>query len=132
MKIPKLLVAVIFTLIILLRIAFRNSGELMLFVTAFNIVAALIVLLDIADGAKEAIVQKIEETCAAPSISSREKKRFKRSFSSILSLGVLLFVVLALKFCCTSLGNDVLSMVSLGLSLLNDEIIRFFKNLYKV
>ncbi len=132
MKIPKLLIAVIFALIIFLRFVFDDNSELMIMVTVFNIVATLIVLLDIADGAKEAIVQKIEKTCAAPSISVREKKRFKKLFWSILSVGVLLFVGLALKFCCSSLGNDVLSMGSLGISLLNDEIIQICKNLYKV
>lgn len=132
MKIPKILIAAVFAMIIFLRCVFEKSSELMIMVTVFNVVAALIVLLDIAGGVKEVIIQKIETTCAAPSIATREKKKFIKLFWGILIIGVVLFIGLALKFCCSSLGNDILSMGSLGLSLLNDGIIQLCKNLYKV
>lgn len=132
MKIPKTLIFAIFIIIVFLRCVLDHSDDLMLIVTSFNVVAALIVLLEIAAGAKSAILQKIESTCAATTIAVREKKKFKRVFAWALTIGVVLFVGLTLLFCRSSLANDIISMASLGLSLLNDEIILGCKNLYKV
>ena len=132
MKIPKILIAAIFGLLIFLRVVFEGNSDLVLLVTVFNIVAALIVLLDIAAGIREAIIQKIKETCAVQTISIREQRKFKKIFGCSLVVGVILFIGFTLMFCRSNLGNDVLSMASLGLSLIMDEIVRLGKNLYRI
>jgi len=131
MKIPKILIAAIFGLLIFLRFVFEDNSDLVVLVTIFNIVAALIVLLDISAGIRDAIIEKIKDSCAARTISAREQRKFKKIFDCSLGVGVILFIGLTLIFCRSNLGNDVLSMASLGLSLLIDEIVQLCKNLYK-
>lgn len=132
MKIPRILIVAIFGLLIFLRFVFEGNSDLVVLITVFNIVATLMVLLDIAAGIREAIIGKIKKTCAAQTISVREQKKFKKIFDCSLGIGVILFIGLTLIFCRSNLGNDVLSMASLGLSLLTDGIVQFCKNLYKI
>lgn len=132
MRVPKILIAVIISLLIFLRLILKDSSEIMTMVTVFNIVATLFVILEIAEGAKNAIVAKIERTCAAQSISMREKKRFLNLFWIVLLVIVVLFIGVTLRFFCTSIANDILSIGALGLSLLIDEIVMLFEKLYKV
>lgn len=115
-------VGIIVALVIFLRILLNTNEYLNYIVAAINIVALMFVLLSILINTKRKIKKRIDKTHAPKEFKTREKKKlFLR-----LQVPVLGFAVIALSvymiFFCGALGNDIIALISLGLSVADDEI----------
>lgn len=132
MKKPRIVLAFAFGFLIAIRIFFQNSEHLTTIVAMINTIALFVVLFDIAERIKEKILRKITTMCAAKSIALREKNTFTRLFYFIIIIFGILFVILYFIFGLTNLGNDIISISALAISILSDEIITLGTYLYRV
>ena len=97
-----------------------------------NLVALYIVVFDIAERIKDTIIMKIADTCGSQSIANREIRKFSKLFYIAVIIINLLFIVLYFIFLCSSTANDVLAIIALGLSVLDEESVAVGSMLYKV
>lgn len=125
-----------FVIITALLIAFRyllNNSDQLVFANALvNVVAILLVFLSITAQIIKKTHKRIDDMGIPKEIKFREKKRTKTyaricsySFYAILVACYLLFLV-------SELGNDIVSITSLGLSLIDKSIANRIANRIKL
>lgn len=110
-------------MIIIIRCIFSNSTKLVYLVAAINIIAILFVVFTIIYDIKYNVQARIKESGVPIQIQKREIKKISSEIYiiSILLSGILTFLYFSLW--CSSLGNDIISILALGLSILDDEIV---------
>lgn len=125
-----------FIIITVLLIAFRyllNDSDRLVFANALvNVVAILLVFISITEQIIEKVHNRIDNTRIPKEIKLREKKCAKiytricfYSFYAIIIVAYLLFLV-------SELGNDIVSITSLGLSLIDKSIANGIANCIKL
>lgn len=97
-----------------------------------NIIALFVVLFDVAEKLKGSILSKLTRAIESKKIAHREATRFPIAFYLILIASCALFAYLYIAFWCCGLGNDIISIVALAISILDDEIVALGTFLYKV
>lgn len=132
MKKPRLTLLLAFAFLVAVRIMFADHENLDTIVAMINFVALYIVVFDIAERIKEKIIKRIAKTCSSPSIADREKRKFLRLFYITIIIVNSLFIVSYFAFLCSSTANDVLAIIALGLSVLDEESVTVGSMLYKV
>ena len=132
MKKPRLALLLAFAFLVAVRIIFADHDNLDTIVAMINLVALYIVVFDIAERIKDTIIMKIADTCGSQSIANREIRKFSKLFYIAVIIINLLFIVLYFIFLCSSTENDVLSIIALGLSVLDEESVAVGSMLYKV
>lgn len=132
MKKPRIVLAFAFAFLIALRIIIDSFEGLTLVVAMINVASLLVVVFDIAENLKKSILLKIKDKIPAKSIAKREKEKFLIWFYAVLIAVCSLFSVLYIALWHSNLGNDILSVVALMVSFLDDEIIALGTFLYKV
>lgn len=132
MKKPRLVLLLAFAFLVAVRIIFADHDNLDTIVAMINLVALYIVVFDIAERIKDTIIMKIADTCGSQSIANREIRKFSKLFYIAVIIINLLFIVLYFIFLCSSTANDVLAIIALGLSVLDEESVAVGSMLYKV
>lgn len=132
MKKPRLALLLAFAFLVAARIIFADHDNLDTIVAMINLVALYIVVFDIAERIKDTIIMKIADTCGSQSIANREIRKFSKLFYIAIIIINLLFIVLYFIFLCSSTANDVLAIIALGLSVLDEESVAVGSMLYKV
>ncbi len=132
MKKPRLALLLAFAFLVAVRIIFADHDNLDTIVAMINLVALYIVVFDIAERIKDTIIMKIADTCGSQSIANREIRKFSKLFYIAVIIINLLFIVLYFIFLCSSTANDVLAIIALGLSVLDEESVAVGSMLYKV
>ena len=132
MKKPRLALLLAFAFLVAVRIIFADHDNLDTIVAMINLVALYIVVFDIAERIKDTIIMKIADTCVSQSIANREIRKFSKLFYIAVIIINLLFIVLYFIFLCSSTANDVLAIIALGLSVLDEESVAVGSMLYKV
>ncbi len=126
------ILSVVIAIVILLRCIFDGNENLLYIVAGINIVAIVFVLYTIIEKTVDGITNNIRESNAPKQIIVREVKtvRFKMWGWSI---GVSIIAVIAyLSLWCSNLGNDIISILALGLSILDDEMVKGITENYKI
>lgn len=132
MKRPKIVLAFVFGFLIAFRCLVDKFDNLVVVVAMINIIALFVVIFDSAEELKIQIQRKIISGCASKQIALREKKKFTVLFYSILSSLCVVFVILYFTSWCSYLGNDIISIVALAISILSQDIIALVTNLYRM
>lgn len=124
--------SVVIAIIILIRYIFDSNEKLLYIVAGINIVAIVFVLYTIVEKTINKINKKIKESNVPEQIIKRELKntQFKIWGWSILVITILISVYF--RCWCSSLGNDIISILALGISILDDEIVKKIVDNYKI
>lgn len=118
-KKPVILIS-IFLLIIFLRIRFSSSDALIYLIGAINLVSLIIVISCILEKTIFQIKEKLKKIPRELSNKKIKDVRKKLTIGSIVFF-IIFGIVFFWKFNC-GLGNDILTIFALGLSLLDEEI----------
>ncbi len=116
----------------MLRTIFDTNPKLIYIVAGINIVAIVFVIYTIIEKTVCNVIKRIQESGIPEQIMSREiaGAQYRIWFWSIVVSVVL--IVLYLLYWCSNLGNDIISILALGISVLDDEIVQIIADNYKV
>lgn len=119
-------------IIILIRCVFDSNDDLVYIVAGINIVAIEFVIYTIIEKIVENITQKIKESNVPKQIINREITSIRFKIWG-MSFGInLILIILYLLYLCSGLGNDILSILALGISVSDDEIVGKIAETYKI
>lgn len=120
---------IITVILVVFRILLNNNPQLVFVVASINLVALLIVVFAITNRTKTTIAEKITQYGVPKDIEIREKKLFRRCIDCWTYIP-LAIIYISYLFCFSSeLGNDIISIVALGLSLSDSFIANAVANL---
>ena len=131
-KRPRIILVFVFAFLIALRLILHSFEQLAIVITMVNAIALLIVVFDVAEKLKKSILLQMENKMASKNIASREKRTFTIRFYAILIVASAIFSAVYIVFWNGNLGNDIVSIIALMISFLDDEIIAFGTFLYEV
>lgn len=114
--------------LIIVRIMMNKIAEVDLVVAIINIVALLGVVLIVVQKIVSEVQTAIEDSGVPIEIRNREKNAAIRKLEWIVYVPLLLFVMIYLVFWKSGLGNDIISIVSLGLSLTDVTVVDVVSN----
>lgn len=123
---------IVIGIIIMLRIIFDNNSNLIYIIAGINIVAMVFVIYTVIEKVICNVIKKIQESGIPEQIIRREtiNAQYKIWFWSILTS--IIVIVLYLLLLCSDLGNDIISILTLGISVLDDEIVHMITENYKL
>ncbi len=126
------ILSIVIAMVISLRWILNGYKNLLYIVAGINIVAIAFVLYTIIDKTVNNLMNRIKESNVPKQIMAREVKavRFKIwGWSIIVSV---IMSIIYLSQWCSNLGNDIISILALGLSILDDEIVKKVTENYKM
>lgn len=124
--------SVVIAIIIGLRCMLDGNNKLVFIVAGINIVAMAFVLYTIIEKIVGNITDKIKKSNVPEQIIIREIKSTRFKIWGV-SIGVsVVAIVLYLLCCCSGLGNDIISILALGISILDDVIVMKVSENYKI
>lgn len=124
--------SVVIAIIIGLRCMLDGNNKLVFIVAGINIVAMAFVLYTIIEKIVGNITDKIKKSNVPEQIIIREIKCTRFKIWGV-SIGVsVVAIVLYLLCCCSGLGNDIISILALGISILDDVIVMKVSENYKI
>jgi len=124
--------SVVIAIIIFIRCVFDSIDELVYIVAGINIVAIVFVIYTIIEKIVENITRKIKESSVPKQIVKREITSTRLKVWGISCLINISLVLLYFLYWCSSLGNDIISILALGISVLDDEIVKKVTEAYKI
>lgn len=115
------ILSIVITIVIFLRCIFDSNENLLYIVAGINVVVSAFVLYTIFEKIVNGITNKIKESNVPKQIIAREVKivRFKM-WGWGIGISVIVFIVY-FSFLCSNLGNDIIAILTLGLSILDNE-----------
>ena len=124
--------SVVIAIISGVRCMLDGNHKLVFIVAGINIVAMAFVLYTIIEKIVGNITDKIKKSNVPEQIIIREIKSTRFKIWGV-SIGVsVVAIVLYLLCCCSGLGNDIISILALGISILDDEIVMKVSENYKI
>lgn len=114
--------------LIIVRIMMNKIAEVDLVVAIINIVALLGVILIVVRKIVSKVQTAIEDSGVPIEIRNREKNATIRKLEWIVYAPLLLFIMIYLVFWKSGLGNDIISIISLGLSLTDVTVVDVVSN----
>ncbi len=115
-------ISIVFGLLIFFRVISEHSDNLTVIVSLINIFALLTIFVSIVEHIRINITKKIKNFTVPQKIINREVKHFTTKVNMCSYIPFCLLVVIYLWFFSSALGNDILSIISLGLSLTSSNI----------
>lgn len=113
---------IVFGMLIFFRIVSEKSENLTIFVSIINLVALLTVWVSIAEQIRINITNKIKSYSLPKEVVTREVKHITLKLSMLSYIPFSLFIVMYFCFLSSALGNDILSIISLGFSFISSNI----------
>ena len=124
--------SVVIAIIIGLRCMLDGNNKLVFIVAGINIVAMAFVLYTIIEKIVGNITDKIKKSNVPEQIIIREIKSTRFKIWGV-SIGVsVVAIVLYLLCCCSGLGNDIISIQAMGISIFDYEIVMKVSENYKI
>lgn len=124
--------SVVIAIIILIRCIFNSNENIIYIVAGINIVALVFVIYTIVEKILDNINDKIKESGVPLRIIKREIKSTRLKIWCWSIAVSVVVIALYLGQWCSSLGNDIISILALGISVLDDEIVRKVTDNYKI
>lgn len=124
--------SVVIAIIILIRCIFNSNENIIYIVAGINIVALVFVIYTIVEKILDNINDKIKESGVLLQIIKREIKSTRLKIWGWSIAVSVVVIALYLGQWCSSLGNDIISILALGISVLDDEIVRKVTDNYKI
>lgn len=122
-------IGVITVILVAFRILLNNNTQLVFVVASINLVALLVVVFAIINQAKEKITERVTGSGVPKDIRTREKKRLCRCVDHWTYIPLIIIYIGYLFYFSSELGNDIISIVTLGLSLSDSFIADAVANL---
>lgn len=124
-------IAIVTGILIALRCMVEKNEQCVLIVSVINIIALLVVVYLIAEQIQKRIIKSIKSFNVPPQIEKREIRDFKIRSSLIIYVPFGVLSLIYLVFISSSLGNDIIAIVALGLSLCDNHIVSIAESLYR-
>lgn len=115
-------ITIVFGLLVFFRIISKHSENLTVIVSLINIFALLTVFVSIVEHVRINVINKIKSFDVPKKIINREVKHFTAMINICAYVPFCMLIVIYLWFFSSTLGNDILSIISLGLSLTSSNI----------
>ena len=124
--------SIVIAIIILLRCVFNNSENLLYIVAGINIVAIVFVVYTIIEKVTNNIIDKIKKSSVPKEIIKREVEHARiKIWGWSLAINIIV-IILYIFFWRSNLGNDIISILALGISILDNEIEKKITENYKI
>ena len=108
---------IITIILIVSRILLNDNTQLIVVVALINLIALLVVIFSITVQTKNRINEKITESGVPLEVKEREKKKLFRRIDCSAYFTLAVVYIFYLSVLCSELGNDIISIIALGLSL---------------
>ena len=118
------------TTLLVFRILLNNNQQLVIIISVINLVALFIVVYSITTQIKANLSNKIIQSGIPDDIMDRDKKQAYRRVDCYTYFPLTIFYVIYLFFLSSELGNDIISIIALSLSLSSSFISDVITNLY--
>lgn len=119
-------------IIIFLRCILDGNDNIIYIVAGINIVAIIFVVYTIIEKILNNIIDKIKKSKVPEQIINREIASAQvKIWGWSIAIGVIVILVYFWKW-CSGLGNDIISILALGISILDDEIVKEITDNYKI
>jgi hypothetical protein len=119
-------------IIIFLRCILDGNNNIIYIVAGINIVAIIFVVYTIIEKILNNIIDKIKKSKVPEQILNREIAGTQvKIWGWSIVIGVIVILVYFWKW-CSGLGNDIISILALGISILDDEIVKKITDNYKI
>ena len=122
---------IITVILVVVRILLDSNHQLPLVIASMNLVALLMVVYSISKQITTQLLQKAFSSRVPRDIIKREQKVIILRTNCFTYIPLLILYIIYLFFLCSELGNDIISIASLGLSLSDTLISKAIVNLYK-
>ena len=124
---------IFFTLfLIAIRCITDNHPDIVFIVSLINLGALLAVIYLITEQVINKVIDRISKSNAPQQIIEREQKDKKITINLIAYIIFIAFALVYLLWFKSSLGNDIISIVALGLSLIDTYLINIISNSIKI
>jgi len=122
----------VMAILVMIRCVFDASDNLNYIVASINIVALVYVVFTVLDNIVIKICERISKVNLSKQIRKREIKCVRNKVW-IMGTGIcgIIFSVYLIFF-CSNLGNDIISIVALTISVLDKEFVALISNNYKI
>lgn len=124
-------IAIITLILIVLRCMVESNTQCVLIVSVINITALLVVVYLIAEQIKIGLEENIMGLHIPKEIEEREIHELKKKMGLIIYVPFALASLGYLLFLSSGLGNDIISIIVLGLSLCDNHIVSIALSLYR-
>lgn len=117
---------------IVLRFLIKQENYLIIVNSSIILVSLFLVCLSIFHHIKDKIINEIETASAVKEVQNREREKSHRRSNFIITIGTIvyfLFFFIYIKLWSSSLRNDVISIFTLGLSMLDLSISNVVSNI---
>ena len=122
---------IITALLIVFRCILNNNPQLVIVVAVINLIALLIVVFDVTSKIKTGFSSRIQQTGVPDDIVTREAKRIKKRIDCIVYIPLLVVYIVYPIFWVSNLGNDVITIIALCISLSDSYIVDTIVDSYK-
>ena len=120
---------IVTVVLVVFRILLNDNTQLVLVVSSINLVALLVVIFTITNQTKAKIVEKVAQSGVPENIRIRENKHLCRCVDCWTYVPLTIIYIGYLFYFSSELGNDIISIVALGLSLSDSFIADAVANL---
>lgn len=124
-------IAIITAVLIVLRCMFEQNPQRDSVVSVINIIALLVVVYLITEQIKDGIISAIKSYHVPTEIETREIREITIKLSLAIYLPFAVISLLYLGFFSSGLGNDIISIIALGLSLCDEHIVSIVVSLQR-
>lgn len=117
---------------IVLRFLIKQENYIIIVNSSIILVSLFLVCLSIFHHIKDKIINEIETASAVKEVQNREREKSHRRSNFIITIGTIvyfLFFFIYIKLWSSSLRNDVISIFTLGLSMLDLSISNVVSNI---
>lgn len=122
---------IITAILLVVRILLDSNSQLVIAVASINLVALLLVVYSITDQIRTQVTNKIEKSGVPRDIMERERQQVCRNVYCCAYIPLAIIYVIYLAYFSSQLGNDIISIVALGLSLSDTFVANTIANLYR-
>lgn len=123
--------AIVMVLLIVARCLLNYNMQLTLIVGLINLFSLLTVVVSITEQFKMEFINKMKSYSMLEDIKMREQKKILRTAGCAVYIPLIVLFIIYLIFFVSDLGNDIISILALGLSLSDIYIIKSIINLIK-
>lgn len=126
------ILSIVIAIIIFFRCILDSNDKITYIVAGINIVAFIYVAYTIIEKTLNNIIDKIKESKVPEQIIRREIASTQLKIWGLSIVISFITITLYLGRWCSSLGNDIISILALGISVLDDEIVKKLTDNYKI